>query len=43
MSFLTGRGFDEVKKSKTNENDPISLTIRNAVMIFCVHIDIDNI
>ena len=45
MSFLTGRGFVDVKilQKKKNETGPISLTMQNVLMKFCIHIDIDKI
>ena len=44
MSCLTGRGFAEVKRLKQKfKIGPYSWTVRNILIKFCIHIDIDNI
>ena len=40
MTFFIGRDFAELQILKS-ENGPIFRTVKNIVMKFCIHIDID--
>ena len=39
--FFIGWGFAELQILKKSENGPISRTVKNIVMKFCIHIDTD--
>ena len=41
MRFFIGRGFAELQIPQKSENGPVSRTVKNIVMKFCIHIDID--
>ena len=41
MSVKVPYAPNSEKKKKKNENGPISRTVKNIVIKFCIHIDID--